>query len=56
MLISEREINKIKKIKESNEIITYFKKWKNKGYNPNKLVYLPKELSKKAKLLLEKCR
>ena len=50
MLISEREINKIKKIKESNEIITYFK------YNTNKLVYLPKELSKKAKLLLEKCR
>jgi len=56
MLISKKEIKKIKKFKESNEIITYFEKWKNKGYNTNDLVYLPKELSKKAKLLLEKCR
>jgi len=52
MLISEKEIKKIRKFKESNEIITYFEKWKNRGYNTNELVYLPKELSKKAKKLL----
>jgi len=56
MLISESEINKIKKFKESNEIVTYFKRWRSRGYNTYELVYLPKELAKKARLLLEKCR